>query len=201
MCGQMLKRWFMAVSLIALVVPCSAAQVQLDIARYFNNDAISTHDAQQLGAIDKGGDSLPAEGFPSSGKLTVSGITFKLPNVSATRNNISCRSQKIMLPKGSYTKIHVLATAVNGSYIDELTAGCADGSIYNLDLAISDWCVTANYNEQTALRFDHRHGQASGQTACSIWKQTMYLRNNHSPVRSVTLPNNPDMHIFAITLE
>lgn len=198
-----MKHLIITLLLIMVTIPsCGfAMQKKLDISQYFNNDGISTHDAQELGALDKGGYSLPAEGFPDNRELRIDGIPFSLPDPLASKNNISCRSQKIVFPDGRFSRIHVLATAVSGSYIDELKVICANNTSYDMDIAVSDWCVTANYNEKPALKFDHRHGQSGNQIPCTIWMQTMYLRKTDSPARSVVLPNNPNLHIFAITLE
>lgn len=187
--------------LAILALPCCAAQTQLDISRLYNNDGISAANAQKLGSLDKGGYSFPADGFPDDGVLAVGNERFQLANPSASRNNISCAGQEIKLPKGRITKIHVLATAVNGSFVEEMRAKCADGTSYAMDFAISDWCVPAQYNEQPGLEFGQRHGPTPGNIKCTIWKQTIHLKKSGSPAASIILPSNPNIHVFAMTAE
>jgi hypothetical protein len=198
----MKTRFLFIILLIIFAASCNAAQVQLDLSKYFNNDGISAKNAQNKGSLDKGGYTFPAEGFPKDKKLIVDKVTFRLPDPMAQVNNIACQMQIIPFPKGKFTKIHVLAAGVNGNYINELFARHADGTYYNIDIAISDWCIPAKYNETIGIAFAARHGgNNENPLKCYLWKQTVNLKQGGAPVVSIKLPNNPNLHIFAITLE
>ena len=186
--------------ILVFSIPSVAAQTQVDISKLYNNDGISTAKAPLTGSLDKGGYSFPADEFPADGNLYVNKVRFHLANPMASRNNISCTGQVIKLPKADISKIHVLATAVNGSFIEEMSVKCKDNTLYNVDLAISDWCVTAQYNEQVGISFSRRNGPSASQVKCTIWQQTIYLKKS-AKTASITLPKNPDIHIFAMTVE
>lgn len=181
--------------------PSAAAQIRIDISRLYNNDGISTTDAPMSGSLDKDGYSFPADGFPADGELLANNIRFHMANPISPRNNISCAGQEIRLPRAGISKIHVLATAVNGSFIEEMQVKCADKTSYNVDLAISDWCIAAQYNEIVGISFNRRNGPSASQIKCIIWQQTIYLKRNGSKAASITLPRNSNIHIFAVTVE
>lgn len=195
-----MKYFTIMIFIMMLAIPSFAAQAQLDISNLYNNDGISTAKAPMSGSLDKGGYSFPSDEFPTDGNLVANYVQFHLANPMATKNNISCKSQEVKLPKGQFTKIHVLATAVNGSFIEEMSVKCADKTSYNIDFAISDWCVAAQYNELHGIDFSRRNGPSASNVKCTIWQQTIYLKKNVKAT-SITLPKNPDIHIFAITVE
>ncbi|MHB0999134.1 MAG: hypothetical protein ACYC27_07800 [Armatimonadota bacterium] len=196
-----MKLLISAIITISLAMPCLAGQMPVNISKYLNNDGISAEGNINKGSLDKGGYAFPAEEFPAGGSITHNGIKFKLAQPSATKNNISCVGQTIKLPVGKISKIHVLAAAVNGNYIEDITIKRSDGSTYDVDFAISDWCVPAEYNEQAAIKFTHRRNTKPVQPKCNIWEQTIHLKKTGRPVTSIKLPNKPDIHIFAITTE
>lgn len=191
-----------AILLLILIFSISsvAAQTQVDISKLYNNDGISTAKAPMSGSLDKGGYSFPADEFPADGNLTVNIVRFHLANPMASKNNISCTGQEVTLPKGDLSKIHVLATAVNGSFIEEMQVKCTDRTSYNVDFAISDWCIASQYNEQIGISFSRRNGPSASRIKCTIWQQTIYLKKNNKAA-SIMLPDNPDIHIFAMTVE
>ncbi|MHB1459051.1 MAG: hypothetical protein ACYC0V_19265 [Armatimonadota bacterium] len=193
---------YLIITLLTLMIaiPSFAAQTQLDISKLFNNDGISAPGMPRSGSLDKGGYSYPADEFPADGKITTNNVLFRLADPAALRNNISCTGQEIRLPKRVISRINVLATAVNGSFIEEMRVTRGDGTVYNLDLAISDWCVTAQYNEQVGISFNRRNGPSASPIKCNIWQQTIYLKKN-AKANSITLPKNPNIHIFAMTVE
>jgi len=196
-----MKYYIILILTLMLAIPSFAAQTQVDISKLYNNDGISTAKAPMSGSLDKGGYSFPSDEFPADGNLNVNNVQFHLANPLSSMNNISCAGQEVKLPKGQYTKIYVLATAVNGSFLEEMSAKCADKTVYSFDFAISDWCIAAQYNELHGIDFSRRNGPSTSNVKCTIWQQTIYLKKSGSKAVSVILPNNPDIHIFAMTVE
>lgn len=187
-------------ALIISQVAAWAGPVPVDISRYLNNDGISVENAVPAKGLDSGGYSFPAEELPA-GPVVLGGIPF-LIGPGSPNDNISCKGQTISLPSGRFTKIHVLAAAVNGSFIDYATVVRTGGSSYKVDLAVSDWCTPANYNEQTGIQFTHRHAsKQSDSIKCRIWKQTIHLKTTGKLATAIRLPNKPEIHIFAVTVE
>ncbi|MEI6683599.1 MAG: glycoside hydrolase family 38 C-terminal domain-containing protein [Bacteroidota bacterium] len=85
----------------------------------FDQDVVSTDKNRKDGQFDDKGLSLPAELFPET--LLVDGVRFHLGPAADGKNNVlSCRGQKITLPKtGTFNHIYILAAALtdtNGTF-------------------------------------------------------------------------------------
>ncbi|MEI6899966.1 MAG: glycoside hydrolase family 38 C-terminal domain-containing protein, partial [Bacteroidota bacterium] len=87
----------------------------IPVALSFDQDVVSSDKNKKNGSFCAGGYSIPAEFFPD--KLTVDGITFTLgPKTDGQKNVLSCREQKIALPKtGLYNRLYILAAAIKDS--------------------------------------------------------------------------------------
>ncbi|MCK9204320.1 MAG: alpha-mannosidase [Bacteroidales bacterium] len=86
--------------------------VSLELPMPFDQDVVSGDRERSNNGLDPRGVSIPAELFPDT--LNVNGISFKLGRKSGMENNVlSCRGQKIQLPKtGAYNRIYFLAAAL-----------------------------------------------------------------------------------------
>ncbi|MDI6102995.1 hypothetical protein QLQ12_30715 [Actinoplanes sp. NEAU-A12] len=146
---------------------------------------------------------FPAEELPPPGStVTVAGVPFAFPAPAAGGDNVRCRGQRIAVPAGSYDWIYLLGAAERRTE-DVVTLHYADGSTGTAHLRMSDfWPQTPDrFGEPLAFRTSAmrypRHTHADH--APSIWQQRVPVTGPGELV-AVRLPDNPGMHVFAITV-
>ncbi len=85
----------------------------------YDQDVVTTTSNMKDGQFDGQGLSIPAELFPEA--LTVDGVRFQMGPKADNKNNvITCRGQKILLPRtGNFNRLYILAAALtdtNGTF-------------------------------------------------------------------------------------
>jgi len=111
------------------VAPVKSHPVQLhyDLATASNDGAAIT------AGIDGKGNALPAEMLP--GKIDFNGVTFQLAEAkTGTENAVVAKGQTIHLPEGSYNRVYVLATAVDGDQAATFKVGSQASTV-----KVEDW--------------------------------------------------------------
>lgn len=181
----------------------------------FNMDVVSTNYDRLDGAFDDSGISLPAELFPN--RLTCEGIKFNLGSGEPGDNNaVVCEGQTIALPRGQYNRLYILASAKEdtegtfrvgdasydipvqsfngfiGQWDNRLVAGNAVTNVFQ---------VTPAYIKRDKLAWvgTHTHGADDIDKPyefCYIYRYTIDLP---SGARTLTLPDNPAIRVFAVT--
>jgi PKD repeat protein len=175
-----------------------------DLAPFFNNDGISSHDNPGDGNFDGGGWSYAAETLPESvretgGPLVVDGVDFQVPDPTDGRlNNVEADGQTIPLPTGRFTDVAVLASAHNGDVDQPAVVTYADGSTSTVQLRFTDWASSPRFGETVAVDMPHRH-DANGDTGPRVflWSQSIAVQDKD--LASITLPDDPRLHVFAIS--
>lgn len=168
----------------------------------FNSTGI-TKDSYKVNCILQGsGMSLPDELIPES--LTVSGITFKMPNADMDKNVLIPRGQEIEIPKG-VTKLYMIAASV---LEDKKVVFMADNkerelTVYDMKSPVGKWDMKGL--EQLAevkrgalaLEFTHTH-HPEGNIANG--KAYFYLYEiDVRGCKTLTLPEENKMVILAMT--
>ncbi len=188
------------------------AMVIADLSAYFNNDGISSAADRRSGNFDAPrvalGGSYPAAELPASNSVFMSvakdtpAVPFLFPDHDAAANNISCRGQMVIVPRGRYRRVHLLGSADNGDYEREVQLVYLDGPAETTLLGLTDWCADAQYGEAPVVRSQTRHG-LSGQVEdmpCFIRRQSLAV-DPARVLRAIRLPDEEHMHVFALTLE
>jgi hypothetical protein len=131
------------------------------------------------------------------------GVTFKIgsPGVS---NVVTAAGQAIPLPSGAFTSLRLLMMGVNGNQESQnflVTYG--DGTIQTNTQSLSDWFTPGDYpGESQVVTMDHRinsDGTSSDDQTFYLYGYTFNLDKTNA-VKNVTLPNNGNVKIFALTL-
>lgn len=176
----------------------------IDISQHCNNRGIQPPGTVGEYGFNIWGNTFPAEELPAPGtESEVAGVPFAFPaRVVVGGDNVRCRGQVVEVPPGDYDWIYLLGAAERRTE-DHIGLLYADGAERAEHLRMSDfWPETdARFGEPLAfrtlaLRYP-RHTHAPH--APSIWQQ-------RSPVsvpgrlRALRLPDNPAMHVFALTL-
>ncbi|WP_380163484.1 PKD domain-containing protein [Jannaschia sp. R86511] len=176
-----------------------------DLSELFNNDGISTDANPADGNFDGGGWSLAAELLPEpvreqGGPVTIDGVEYVFGSpAEGELNNVEADGQTIDLPVGSYDQLMVLATAHNGDVQADGTLTYADGTTAQVPMRFTDWAVNPKFGEQIAVDMPYRHN-SGGNTSprVMLFTQPLALRPD-SDVASLTLPDDPRLHVFAVS--
>jgi hypothetical protein len=149
-------------------------------------------------SLDGGGYALAAEtlGLEQVGD----GVIFKLGPANAPD---AVTSRMIQLPAGKYTSVRLLATAVEGNQTEQsFNVSYADGTSSSFNQSLSDWAGSARFRgESAAVDVPYRidgNGSVDG-NSFRLWTYRLPL-DPSKEARSITLPSNHNVLVFAITL-
>ena len=118
---------------------------------------------------------------------------------------MACRGQRI--PVGLKAKaLHLLLTATDGNQEEKLTIEYEDGQA-EVDLKATDWCQEAAFGEKAAVVCPSRVAIGAGgdkvlgkeAKETHLWAVSVPLEAGRE-LKSVRLPYNSRIHIFALTL-
>ena len=150
------------------------------------------------GGIDNGGYAYSAT--LSGTSVTWSGSTFSLgdPNVL---NGVS--NATVALPNGNFSKLNILATAVNGNQVNQaFVVTYTDGTITTIPQSLSDWFYSQSYaGESAALTTAYRLATDGTPDSGPVYLNGYsFAINNAKTVKSITLPKNRNVVVVALTL-
>jgi len=170
----------------------------------FNQDWIS----ETANLSDGTGWDFPAEELPGSNKSFVYNsrngpISFRFGDKSpGAKNCVDCRGQKLQIPPGQYKAIHILGSMHDGTSPVAFQLAHEQGLPRTVMLNFSDWWRgDPIYGEEVVFKTKFHHEKDNGQKppGAGIYLQSIPLKDG-APV-SLTLPNDPRLRVFAITLE
>lgn len=178
-------------------------QTVVDISATCNNRGIGQQGAGPEYGFNIWRNTFPAEDLPAPGSaVTVAGVRFEFPpRETGAGDNIRCRGQLVAVPPGRYDWLYVLGAAERRTE-DVVVLVYADGAERAEWLRMSDfWPETASrFGEAEAFRTAGlrypRHTQAGHRPV--IWQQRIPVTVPGELV-AVRLPDNPAMHVFAVT--
>lgn len=179
-------------------VNASATQVSLSSA--FNRAGIVSDGSTFGGGLDNDGYALSANLLGSA--VNWNGTTFNL-GAANTNNVISAAGQTINLPAGNFSTLNFLAAGVNGNQPNlTFTVTYTDGTTQTFTQSISDWFTPQSYSgESTAVTTAYRNVSNGGQDnrTFNVYGYSFAL-NGSKTVQSITLPNDGNVEILAMTL-
>jgi hypothetical protein len=129
-------------------------------------------------------------------------VTYDAPDPTGTALNlVRARGQALLLPAGAHTRVRLVATAYNGPVATSLTIGYADGGTERVPVTVADWCASPAPGSTAVLTMPHRikAGQGADAPPVSLFGLTPPLDGTRQ-VRSLTLPDDPRLHLYALTL-
>ncbi len=178
-------------------VPNTATTTEIDLTGAFNRAGITVDGQPFSGGLDGHGNAL-SENLLASSSL---GTTFDL-GTAATAGVVQALGQTIGLPSGPFTELEVLATGVNGNQPNQtFTVHYTNGTSQTFSQSLSDWYTPQNYpGETTALVMDYRdRSNATVDFRDFNLYQYSFALNPAYPITSITLPNNGNVEVLAIT--
>jgi hypothetical protein len=150
------------------------------------------------GGLDTRGNAYAAALLGSS--INWSGVLFTLG--SAGKSDAATRTV-IALPAGAYSKLLVLATAVNGNQLaQQFVVTYADGTTSSFTQSLSDWHTPQQYAGESIVSSMPYRITASGAIDARGFDLYGYVfsLNATKSVKSLTLPNNRNVVVLAIAL-
>jgi predicted alpha-1,2-mannosidase len=184
---------------------CASAtspQCAVDLSPERTLDGTATVTNPSEGNFDGGGWSYDAALFPPAGPATLGGVPYDAPDPTGTAANfVPATGQPLLLPAASHTSLQMVLTTHNGPVSGVFTLGYTDGSVQSVPLTIADWCGAPTAGTSVVLAMDHRikAGQGVDGPSTSLFGVTVPLAAGKQ-LRSISLPNDPRMLLYALTL-
>jgi alpha-L-fucosidase 2 len=180
----------------------------VELTSYCNNDGISSDADRSDGDFTGTGQTYPEEDLPPSNSLFKCGeVPFIFPDKSDGKfNNISLEGQGLPIETERNQRLRILGAA-DLSLEDRIVLNTNQGIQHELPLRLSSWRLGRDlkYGEVPAIlcsgfHFPSQHVYTERlDLAYGIWMQTIPLPDEQA--NALVLPDNPGMHIFALTLE
>ena len=159
---------------------------------------ITTNGSTFSGGLDGVGNALSATLLGNS--QTWNGQTFSISPAGAD-NVVRATGQTVALPAGQYSKLELLATAVNGNQVGQtFVVHYSDGTSTTVTQSMSDWFTPQNYSgESTAVTSVYRNTAAGGADQRNFYVYGYVLNvDSTKTVSSITLPANQHVAVVAI---
>lgn len=186
------------------------------LSTYFNGVAISNDGSTGTGNFDGNGYSfsaqaLAATGFIPGGEVTANGITYMIPNAGpGAEDNVQAVGQVIPVPGPVGATVLGFLGASSGGGISGVTGTVTitytDGTNDSGSLQFTDWTEDDGASgtlsgNQVAAAIAYQNKQDGTTNAVNSYLFTQIVQVNPAKaVASITLPNAPGLHIFAVSL-
>jgi len=188
------------VSVALKVTAIKTGAVAVDLASAYNATGIYEDGAtfDEASSLDDGGFAFPAQSLGST--LEWDGVLFHLGPANAP-DVVTGRT--VALPPGKFAGLQILATAVDGSQRSQtFKVAYADGTSSSFTQSLSDWNSPPTFTGESAAASVPYRLSGDGETddgPFHVFGYSFGLDSN-KPVRSITLPNNRSVVIFAMAL-
>jgi hypothetical protein len=185
------------------VIAQTAAASLVDLSSAFNIYGIVTDGSTFTnGGLDGGSDGVD-EALSSTllgVQKTIGGTTFYFGSAN-TMNAVS--GQTIALPSGQFSKLQFLGTGVNGSQpAQSFVVTYGDGTTSTFTQSLSDWYTPQSFSgESKAITMPYRDtGMGVKDNRTFYLYEYSFTLTAGEQVSSITLPNNRNVVIVAMTL-
>ncbi|BCL80086.1 BglX family protein [Ktedonobacteria bacterium brp13] len=176
------------------------------LAQAFNNVGVSDDSNPSVGNYDGSGFSYSAQSLAQAGLTpgaTVShqGISFTWPNVpSGVADNVTVNGQMVLF-SGSGSTLGFLGASTFGTQSGNGTITYTDGTTQQFTLTLADWYANAAAPGgdivATAANWNQPAGSTFGPHAVSVYYTAINLQAGKT-IQTITLPQNSNMHVFAL---
>ena len=215
---------------VGVLVMLDSHPISVDLSPHLNNAGIASAVHRPPDGLDGLGTTFYAESLPASGTtITCQGTPFIFPDKGdGLDDNIACEAQEIALPKGAYRAIHILGMCDWRAFEEPLRLKAPNGTYMETPLGLSDAShyQGLQYGEHEALACplvtpdslvphvvlfgidlpdfgidlpDAGYEMKETHMDAGIWHQVIPVEPPR-PLVGLVLPDNPSMHLFALTL-
>jgi hypothetical protein len=188
---------------VARAAQTSTTYTLVNLDDYFNNDGISWDHDPIDGDLDFGWMSLPAEQLARAGQAArLRGVYFVFPPTEDGRdNNIVCYNQVVKVPATRCVALHMLVTSISGTRRAAFNITYVDGSSSTVSQRIPDMKGAPGFGGYVGVETDHKHSSEGDVTPGGRLYVFSFKTDPAREVVSVTLPEEPAIRVFAITLQ
>lgn len=188
-----------------------SSYVKINLLEYFNHriidDNIINNSENKLDNVSISGQFFKPDLLPNSlEEVCVDKIPYMFPDKSPGKyDNIVCEEQLIYVPKGYYKGINILGLSEWGDNKDSIRVIFSNNNSEEVDIffldwgkAGSNWDYDSELNKKSILAFK---SEITSSWMCAIYYNKCRIENSSKVMTSIKLPYNPNIHIFAVTLE
>jgi hypothetical protein len=175
--------------------------IPVDLSPRFNLNGIYTDGTTySIGGLDGGGYSYSANLLTSSRLL--SGVLFDFGPADQL-DAIGCAGQTVLLPRGQYSSLLFLAAGIQGNQASQtFTVRYTDGTTAPFAQSLSDWYTPQTYpgeSEAVAMAYRNFDDGTKDNRTFNLYSYRFAIDSGKT-VQSVSLPNNPNVVVLAVTL-
>ncbi len=188
-------------STVTLIVNAAVTSAggEVNLVSVYNRDAMVTDGSTfTSGSLDNQGNDYSANLLGST--VSFHGSSFTLGPANAPD---AVSSTNIPLPAGEYATLGMLATGVNGNQATQtFVVNYSDGTSSTFVQNMSDWFTPQSYaGESVAVAMAYRDTSAGTKDMRTFYLYGYsFALNSAKTARSITLPNNGNVVVLAITL-
>jgi subtilase family serine protease len=188
------------VALLSLTVIAPAAQTAVvDLSPSFNVSGIATDNLPFTGGgLDAGGRSY--SGVLLGASQTAGGTLFGIGPMGFAD---AVSGQTVTLPAGQFSSLNMLASGLNGNQTGQkFTVTYSDGTTTVFTQNMSDWFTPQNYSGESRAVLMNYRDNSTGTTDGEPFYLYGYsfTLNSAKTVKSITLPQNRDVVVLAVTM-
>lgn len=172
----------------------------LALEPFLNSQAATTPENLADGRLNVWRNSLPAQRAPL--ELVVDGVPLRTARLDGHGpDNLVCSGQLIEVPERRWDWLYVIGCGER-RVRDVITWHFTNGSVDRDQFTLSDlWEGRSDYGEELALRTDviHYPYHVQERIGITLWCQRIPI-TSRQPLGAMSLPDNPGVHFFAMTL-
>ena len=191
-------------SVAAAATPAGPALIpgatQVNLSGYYNRSGIFTDGQTFTTGFDGGSTAFSSTLLGTS--LWWNNLVFDFGPSNAA-DVVYCAGQTITLPAGQFNTLQILGAAVDGSQASQtFTVTYTDNSTATFTQNFSDWADSQSYpGEFTVMTMPYRDASNGSQQTLNVSVYGYaFVLNKTKTVKSITLPNNSDVVLMAMTL-
>ncbi|MFJ3698134.1 GH92 family glycosyl hydrolase [Streptomyces sp. NPDC090052] len=151
---------------------------------------------------------LAAAGLKGGARIEASGTSFVWPAAPQGRpDNVVADGQTLDLSRSSVDAKRLLfvGSATNGDHQDSAEVTFTDGSTGTADLSFGDWTLPGGgsdpvFGNTLVARAAHRNQSGGTGGAADVFATAPFKVPDGKQIKSVTLPKNAQLHVFAVGL-
>jgi alpha-mannosidase len=182
------------------VKPVASGTTPVDLSAFYNVTGVYNDGSTFAPAA-----SLDRDGFSFSEQLfgteqVGAGVPFKLGPASAPD---AVTGKTVALPAGKFASIKLLGVGLNGDQESQtFTVTYADGTSSSFTQSLSDWSAARNYpGEFAGAAMPYRLATDGSKDSRTFYTSAYsFALDSNKVVRSLSLPSNRNVVIFAVTL-
>ncbi|MFD0065858.1 GH92 family glycosyl hydrolase [Streptomyces sp. NPDC056690] len=183
------------------------------LAAAYDNTGSSDDADRGQGDYDGDGNTYSRQGLEAAGlkggrRVEVAGTSFVWPAAPQGRpDNVAAAGQRIDLADRAKDagKLLFVGSATHSDQHGSATVTFTDGSTATTDLSFGDWTLPGGgtdpvFGNTTVARTDHRNQSGGAGPAAYVFATKPYDVPEGKHIESVTLPDNGNLHVFAVGL-